>query len=42
MYARRAILEALTGIAQRKLGITARNYLDPVMSGEVEFPDPRA
>jgi len=42
MYARRAILEALTGIAQRKLGITERNYLDPVMSGEVPFPEPVA
>lgn len=33
MYARRAILEALTGLAQRKLGITEKNYLHPVMAG---------
>jgi agmatinase len=39
MYARRAILEALTGLAQRKLGLKGPNYLDPVMSGEVPFPE---
>jgi agmatinase len=39
MYARRAILEALTGIAQRKLGIKEKNYLDPVMSGKVPFSE---
>jgi formimidoylglutamase len=33
MYARRAILEALSGLAQRKLGITEKNYLHPVMAG---------
>lgn len=33
MYARRAILECLTGLAQRKLGITEKNYLHPVMAG---------
>jgi agmatinase len=42
MYARRAILEALTGIAQRKLGITEKNYLDPVMAGKVPFAEPGA
>jgi agmatinase len=42
MYARRAILEALTGLAQRRLGIQQKNYLDPVVSGEVPFADPRA
>jgi agmatinase len=42
MYARRAILEALTGMAQRRLGIQQKNYLDPVMSGEVPFTDPDA
>jgi agmatinase len=42
LYARRAILEALTGIAQRKLGIKENNYLDPVMSGKVPFPEPGA
>jgi len=42
MYARRAILEALTGIAQRKLGIKETNYLDPVMSGKAPFPEPEA
>jgi agmatinase len=39
MYARRALLEALTGIAQRKLGIKEKNYLDPVVSGKVPFPE---
>jgi agmatinase len=39
LYARRAILEALTGLAQRKLGLKGPNYLDPVMSGEVPFPE---
>ena len=33
MYARRAILEAMTGVAQRKLGITEKNYLHPVTAG---------
>jgi agmatinase len=42
LYARRAILEALTGIAQRKLGIKEKNYLDPVMCGQVPFPEPGA
>jgi agmatinase len=39
LYARRAILEALTGIAQRKLGIQGKNYLDPVTSGTVPFSE---
>jgi agmatinase len=34
MNARRIILEALTGLAQRKLGIREKNYLDPVMAGK--------
>ena len=34
MNARRIILEALTGLAQRKLGIKEKNYLDPVMAGK--------
>lgn len=42
MYARRAILEALTGIAQRKLGIREKNYLDPAMAGVVPFAEPGA
>lgn len=42
MYARRAILEALTGIAQRKLGIGEKNYLDPVMAGIAPFAEPGA
>jgi agmatinase len=42
MYARRAILEVLTGVAQRKLGIQEKNYLDPVTSGKVPFPEPGA
>ncbi|MGO9606073.1 MAG: agmatinase family protein [Candidatus Binataceae bacterium] len=33
MNARRAIFEALTGMAQRKLGITERNFLDPAAAG---------
>ncbi|MEM7537151.1 MAG: agmatinase family protein [Chloroflexota bacterium] len=33
MYARRAILEALTGIAQRKLGLPTPNYMHPVTAG---------
>jgi hypothetical protein len=37
LYARRAILEALTGLAQRKLGLKGPNYLDPMMSGQVPF-----
>jgi agmatinase len=36
--ARRAILEALTGLAQRKLGLAGPNYVDPVMTGEQPFP----
>jgi agmatinase len=42
MYARRAILEALTGLAQRKLGLNGPNYVDPVMSGEVPFATPES
>jgi agmatinase len=34
MNARRIILEGLTGMAQRKLGIKQKNYLDPVMAGK--------
>jgi agmatinase len=34
MYARRAVLEALTGLAQRKLGLQGPNYLHPFVSGE--------
>jgi len=34
MNARRIILEGLTGIAQRKLGIKEKNYLDPVVAGK--------
>ena len=34
MNARRIILEALTGLAQRKLGIKEKNYVDPVMAGK--------
>jgi agmatinase len=34
MYARRAILEALSGIAQRKLGLPTPNYLHAAVSGE--------
>jgi len=47
MNARRIILEGLTGIAQRKLGIKEKNYLDPVMAGksrsvkDVHSPDGR-
>jgi len=33
MYARRAILEALTGVAQRKLNLPGPNYLHPVTAG---------
>lgn len=33
MYARRAILEALTGVAQRKLGLPGPNYLHPITAG---------
>lgn len=38
MNARKAIFEALTGLALRKKGIGGANYLDPVASGEVPFP----
>jgi len=38
MNARKAIFEALTGIAMRKQGIKGPNYLDPVASGQVSFP----
>ena len=34
MNARRIILEGLTGMAQRKLGIKQKNYLGLVMAGE--------
>jgi agmatinase len=34
MYARRAILEALSGIAQRRLGLPGPKYLHPLVSGE--------
>ena len=37
MNARRAIFEGLTGLAQRKLGITERNYLDPAAAGMEPF-----
>lgn len=40
LYARRAILEALTGLAQRKLGIKAKNFTDPVMDGREPFAKP--
>lgn len=40
MYARRAILEVLSGIAQRKLGLPGPNYYDPVMAGQVPFATP--
>lgn len=33
MYARRAILEALTGMAQRKLGLEGPTYLHPITAG---------
>ncbi len=33
MNARRTIFETLTGITQRKLGITERNFLDPAAAG---------
>lgn len=41
MNARKAIFEALTGLALRKKGITGPNYLDPVASGKVPFPLPQ-
>ncbi len=34
MNARRIILETLTGLAQRQLGVKDKNFLDPVMAGE--------
>jgi agmatinase len=37
MNARKAIFEALTGIAMRKLGIKEPGYLDSVTSGQVPF-----
>lgn len=37
MYARRAVLEALTGMAQRKLGIKEKNYLHPIIAGRSQF-----
>lgn len=37
MYARRAILEALSGLAARKLGLPGPNYRHPVLSGEEPF-----
>ncbi len=40
MYARRAILEALSGLAMRRLGWQGKNYRDPVLSGEEPFPTP--
>ncbi|MFO0881103.1 MAG: arginase family protein [Gemmataceae bacterium] len=40
LYARRAILEALTGMAQRKLGIPEKNHLDPVVSGQIPIAEP--
>jgi agmatinase len=39
MYGRRAVLEALTGMAQRKLGLPGPNYVHPVASGETPFPE---
>ncbi|MEM7127202.1 MAG: agmatinase family protein [Chloroflexota bacterium] len=33
MYARKSILEALTGVAQRKLGLPTPNYLHPKVAG---------
>jgi agmatinase len=42
MYARRAILEALTGLAQRRLGLPGPNYLHPVLSGKEPFPLPES
>lgn len=33
MYARKSILEALTGMAQRKLGLPGPNYLHPKVAG---------
>jgi agmatinase len=38
MYARRAILEALTGIAQRKIGTFPPDYLDPITAGAEPLP----
>ncbi len=37
MYARRAILEALSGLAQRRLGLPGPNYRHPALSGEEPF-----
>jgi agmatinase len=38
LNARRAIFEGLTGMAMRKSGITAQNYMNPVAAGQVRFP----
>jgi agmatinase len=38
LTAHRIVIEAITGIAMRKLGIEGSNYLDPVTSGEEDFP----
>ncbi|MEW6282162.1 MAG: agmatinase family protein [Candidatus Eremiobacterota bacterium] len=37
MYARRAILEALSGLAQRRLGLPGPDYRHPALSGEEPF-----
>lgn len=37
MYARRAILEALSGLAQRRLGLPGPNYLHPAVAGLEPF-----
>ena len=37
MLARRVILESISGLAMRKTGISSRNYLHPVTSGEIPF-----
>lgn len=36
MYARRAVLEGLTGLAQRKLGIKGSNYLHDIPAGRAK------
>ena len=42
LNANRIILEAITGLAMRKLGIAGRHYLHPEASGEDRYPLPTA
>jgi agmatinase len=38
MNARRAVFEALTGLALNRIKISSKNYANPIVAGEVRFP----